>query len=598
MSNVNIITKIYVLVVVIAAGTASADLVGHWTFNEGSGSTANDSSGNGNDGFFRGYPKWTTGISGSALQFKGEDHIDCGNNASLNITGPLSITLWIRHESDATEVISPLAPLCKATSSTEGWSWQLRYGQKANDDKWVLGFQFNAIGGSVWVFVNQRLAPAKWYHVAASYDGKTVTCYLNGKKTDSARMTGLVHSAAPLLIGQSGWRQFWKGSIDDIRIYNHGLYEEEVKQLCLHRDGATAPTAFLRLTDEVHKARSIIEEQGPKRAITFYTKKISEYEKWKGQNTNVVELRHEMVCSELHFLLGKAHEAANAPTNRIAAAYRRAVSQPCFRRNYVPALLWLFKNTSSSDYADAIKKSTHNRSVTPEDIAEDFESSMNWTAFKQFMDATLTEVDQPNSYAEAIASGLRKGSLWADSFVTYAQSKPQLTQYIIATHEKRAQELMAQKYFLKAAENYRDIVDKCDSEKDKAAYGLKILECSFYNGQYRHALLGLSSFIEKNKATNEVLARDAVLLKAHAYIHLNDTGRSKVTLSYLVTNYPQTEQANEAEFYIGYCSMLQGKYGEAAEALNSVIRKSPESSNASRARLCLARIKKPTEEGV
>jgi len=63
-------------------------------------------------------------------------------------------------------------------------------------------------------------------------------------------------------------------------------------------------------------------------------------------------------------------------------------------------------------------------------------------------------------------------------------------------------------------------------------------------------------------------------------------------------NFPQTEQANEAEFYIGYCSMLQGKYGEAAEALNSVIRKSPESSNASRARLCLARIKKPTEEGV
>ena len=48
-------------------GTTKAELVGWWRFDEGSGTIANDSSGNGNDGTFYGDPQWVIGYFGGAL---------------------------------------------------------------------------------------------------------------------------------------------------------------------------------------------------------------------------------------------------------------------------------------------------------------------------------------------------------------------------------------------------------------------------------------------------------------------------------------------------------------------------------------------------
>ena len=93
-------------------GSVYADLVGHWMLDEGSGTTATDSSGYGNHGALQDNPDltnptWITGISGSAVEFHGTgvaltggDYFDCGNDSSLDITGPTSIALWIRPDAD------------------------------------------------------------------------------------------------------------------------------------------------------------------------------------------------------------------------------------------------------------------------------------------------------------------------------------------------------------------------------------------------------------------------------------------------------------------------------------------------------------------
>jgi len=57
----------------VLTGLVKADLIGHWTFDEGAGTVAADSSSYGNDGTLGGDPQWVDGILGGALELDGND---------------------------------------------------------------------------------------------------------------------------------------------------------------------------------------------------------------------------------------------------------------------------------------------------------------------------------------------------------------------------------------------------------------------------------------------------------------------------------------------------------------------------------------------
>ena len=65
------------VLLLMSAGAADAfdlddpDLVGYWSFNEGSGTVAADLSANGYDGTLNGDVTWTGGVYGGALHFDG-----------------------------------------------------------------------------------------------------------------------------------------------------------------------------------------------------------------------------------------------------------------------------------------------------------------------------------------------------------------------------------------------------------------------------------------------------------------------------------------------------------------------------------------------
>lgn len=69
---------VLVLVLSLASG-AWANLVGQWKLDEGSGTMAHDSSGNGYDGTLQGGPQWVTGVIGTALKFSGTNSVNCGS---------------------------------------------------------------------------------------------------------------------------------------------------------------------------------------------------------------------------------------------------------------------------------------------------------------------------------------------------------------------------------------------------------------------------------------------------------------------------------------------------------------------------------------
>jgi len=214
----------FVLVLAVV-NDASADLVGYWKFDEGSGDIAVDLSGYGNDGTING-ATWTTGKFGPALNFDGvDDDVDCGNDESLNITGEITIALWMK-PSVAGEGGSNVGPVCKAEASP-GWSWQLRYNAPGGGN--YMGFQFNGDPeGSTWVSVQQNLLPGEWYHIAGIFDGTNMICYLDGVETERNTISAISGYSCRFFIGQDGWDNIFNGVVDELRIYNHALSAVEL----------------------------------------------------------------------------------------------------------------------------------------------------------------------------------------------------------------------------------------------------------------------------------------------------------------------------------------------------------------------------------
>jgi len=225
------------ILVLSVSSSVCADLVGHWTLDDGSGTTITDISGNGNDGTLVDNPTWDItwipGITGSALEFYGlgvsgggGDYFDCGSDPSLNMTGPISIALWIRPDADDPEGnLTTTAPMAKTDGSA--WSYQVRYGWGQGAPEPYMSFTFNS-SPRAWAHVGKNLERYEWCHIACSHDGTTLKCYLNGEETNSVPMGQFGGIGTPVIIGTDGWGCDWIGAIDDVRIYDHGLSVPEI----------------------------------------------------------------------------------------------------------------------------------------------------------------------------------------------------------------------------------------------------------------------------------------------------------------------------------------------------------------------------------
>jgi len=147
--------------------------------------------------------------------------------------------------------------MCKAMAGmSPSWSFQVRYGWGGPEP--YMAFTFNT-SPRAWAFVGRNLERYEWCHIACSYDGTTLKCYLNGEETDSTPMGPITSSSTPVMIGSDGWGCDWIGAIDDVRIYDHalsvpelmGAMEGEVWPYALApkpEDGALCPETWVNLS--------------------------------------------------------------------------------------------------------------------------------------------------------------------------------------------------------------------------------------------------------------------------------------------------------------------------------------------------------------
>ena len=199
------------------------DLVGWWNFDEGSGTTANDISGFGNNGTIIGatYVSGVPGTRGSALQFSGStSHVTMtGTNAHLDFTHgeQFSYGAWFRAESFPS---SWHGIISKMPSWGNGYNLQVGPSQNI------------ACGIGIYVRTNWIPQTGVWYHVICSYNGTTMTLHVNGNR-ESSGVHNILTGNTNLRLGMfytDGSLPFF-GIIDDVRIYSRALTASEIQTL-------------------------------------------------------------------------------------------------------------------------------------------------------------------------------------------------------------------------------------------------------------------------------------------------------------------------------------------------------------------------------
>ena len=227
----------------VTLGTAnttalSNGLVGYWTFDGPSlnwkTNTVSDVSGNGNTGALVSLGTTTAPVVGKiaqALKFNGSSQYLAIPNSSSLTPATFTASSWIYvtgGENTYRDIVS------KGGSGTQSWAFQINTTTNntecwvsANGSTLVSAFgttQFTAASGNF----------NKWFHITCTYDGSTVRVYVNGVQQGTASVSGTIFSSTnTITIGRwsGASTDFFRGSIDDVRIYNRALSAQEVALL-------------------------------------------------------------------------------------------------------------------------------------------------------------------------------------------------------------------------------------------------------------------------------------------------------------------------------------------------------------------------------
>ncbi|BCX49356.1 Ig-like domain-containing protein [Haloferula helveola] len=211
---------------------ADTDIVdgirGWWKMDDGSGLTATDSSPSGADGTLD-LPAWATGRRAGALDFDGNDRVECGNLASLSGSTAFTVAAWVKvpnlHSSTGIIVQQ------RAANGFNG-QYQLRVNADGTAGFYVYGnsstqFDFNG---------STAINDGNWHHVAASRDTSgNATIYIDGAVDGSVSGTTVRDLGGSIDVGigcdiRDNVRHF-VGGIDDVRIYERELIQAEIAEV-------------------------------------------------------------------------------------------------------------------------------------------------------------------------------------------------------------------------------------------------------------------------------------------------------------------------------------------------------------------------------
>jgi len=225
--------------------TFGADSAATFDFDEGSGNTAYDTSGNGNNGTLMpggvSGPLWTTdSIQGTALVFNGtSNYVSLGNNnTSLSsISDVFTIGAWIKLSTiNNRMVIYTNGDINYGGDPTNSFTFDVSYGCGSLSE--INGLEIILPGIYVGCTASNLLSANTWYYVAYTKNGplERGIFYIDGVAYPPIDYTGVSTSFASgnnhRFIGmRNNSSLYFNGSIDELHIYTDSLTSEQIKNI-------------------------------------------------------------------------------------------------------------------------------------------------------------------------------------------------------------------------------------------------------------------------------------------------------------------------------------------------------------------------------
>lgn len=284
-------------------------LVGRWTFDEGEGTTARDSSGGANHGKVTGGAKWKEGKIGGALEFDGiDDFVSIPNESSFDITGSITVSAWIKVESFSKE--------WQAIVTKGDRAWRLHRASDTERVGWACSDLARKQVGDL--FGKKAVMDDRWHHIAGVLDGKQMSIFVDGTLDASAESSPNISvNDFPVLIGANAQvkERLFRGLIDDVRIYNRALSIDEIRTLS---KGDAAPAPSTTVVQKPHADPKDVGDAGRAKFTRIFDGeslkgwKAKEMKYWSIKDGAITgESTKENPCTSNQFIVWQGGEVAD-----------------------------------------------------------------------------------------------------------------------------------------------------------------------------------------------------------------------------------------------------------------------------------------------
>jgi Bacterial Ig-like domain (group 2). len=269
-------------------------LVAFYKF-EGNGKDQTTFANNGTAINSKGGITYTTGMNGKAAKFNRASYFEVKDSDSLDLDNAFTIGMWISGDVES-----------------DKQTYLVKYGSSMDHDGNNEVYSVYAYGqGGPQVYLEDLIAEGNdsyatqtdttkgaWHYFTATFDGKEVKTYINGKLVQTYPFENIIpHSAKSLRIGASS-SDFFKGCMDELKIYNYALNAEEVKAQYNLKDSIKIVPVTGSSTPSVLKTKKVFAfKVNLKSADTGKTTDITKTATYKSSNPKVIKVENGKITA-------------------------------------------------------------------------------------------------------------------------------------------------------------------------------------------------------------------------------------------------------------------------------------------------------------